>query len=149
MRAILLPAVFALLGLAVGVGAGLQFRPAAEGDPVAPPPPADAAKDYVRLANQFVVPVVREGRVSALVILTLSIEVTAGSADELRAREPRLRDALLRVLFDHANAGGFHGSFTDGEMLAALRMALREAAVRVLGPSATDVLIMDLVRQDN
>jgi hypothetical protein len=111
------------------------------GDGAAPP-------DYVRLNNQFIVPVVEEGRVSATVVLSLSLEVPAGGTEAVYAREPRLRDAFLRVLFDHANAGGFRGVFTDGANLVILRQALKEAARKVMGDEVMDVLISDLVRQD-
>lgn len=153
----ILPLLLALVGLGAGAGAGLALRPAPEvpeaGDAQAASPPEaeDPASmpEYVRLSNQFVVPVVEGGRVASLVILSLNIEVTQGSTAEVFAREPRLRDALLQVLFDHANAGGFRGSFTDGANLVILRRALREAAQQVLGETVQDVLIIDIVRQDN
>lgn len=153
----LLPLLLALAGLGAGAAAGLALRPAPEppaaGDPqaesAAPAPDPSVTPEYVRLSNQFVVPVVEAGRVASLVILSLNIEVTPGSTAEVFAREPRLRDALLQVLFDHANAGGFRGSFTDGANLVLLRRALREAAQRVLGDTVQDVLIIDIVRQDN
>jgi hypothetical protein len=104
--------------------------------------------DYVRLNNQFIVPVLEEGRVSATVVLSLSLEVPPGGTEAVYAREPRLRDAFLQVLFDHANAGGFRGVFTDGANLVVLRGALKEAARKVMGDDVTDVLISDLVRQD-
>lgn len=148
----LLPVILALLGLAGGLGAGVVLRPAApEGEQAAADRPVspEMPSEYVRLANQFVVPVVEAGRVVALVILSLSIEVAPGSNELVYAREPKLRDALLQVLFDHANAGGFRGAFTDGANLVILRKALRETASRVIGPQMRDVLISDIIRQDN
>lgn len=108
----------------------------------------EGAVDYVKLNNQFVVPVVDNGRVSALVVLSMSLEVESGASASVYDREPKLRDAFLRVLFDHANAGGFRGSFTDSANMATLRMALREAAKHILGPKVSDVLIVDMMRQD-
>ncbi len=105
--------------------------------------------DYVKLNNQFVIPVVENGRVAALVILSLSLEVPPGGSDTVFAAEPKLRDAFLRVLFDHANSGGFSGSFTESAALAPLRTALLEAGQTVLGAKLTAVLIGDIVRQDN
>jgi hypothetical protein len=55
---------------------------------------------------------------------------------------------MLQVLFDHANSGGFNGSFTDGANLVLLRKALLEAALRIFGKDVTDVLIVDILRQD-
>ena len=105
--------------------------------------------DYVKLSNQFVVPVVEEGRVAAMVILSLTLEVPAGGSEAIYAREPKLRDAFLQVLFDHANAGGFRGAFTDGANLVILRSALREVAQKIMAGAVSDVLIADIVRQDN
>ena len=83
-----------------------------------------------------------------MAVLSLTVEVAPGRNEAVYQREPRLRDAFLRVLFAHANAGGFDGSFTASEAMLPLREALREAAVGVLGEIATDVLIVDIVRQD-
>lgn len=147
----LLPVLLGLVGLGLGAGAGILLRPppAEPAAEAAPPPATEKPRDYVRMNNQFVVPVVEDGRVVSLVILSLSLEVETGGSEGVYAREPKLRDAFLQILFDHANTGGFRGSFTDGSNMTILRAALREAAVRVLGPLVTDVLIVDIVRQDS
>jgi hypothetical protein len=80
--------------------------------------------------------------------MALSIEVTAGLTSVVFENEPKLRDALLLVLFDHANSGGFDGPFTELSNLETLRTALREAARAELGGDVVDVLISDLARQD-
>lgn len=103
---------------------------------------------YVKLANQFVVPLMDPDRVRATVILTLSLEVPQGSQDAVYAIEPKLRDAFLRVLFDHANAGGFDGNFLTSAGLDDLRDALLESAVASVGPAVKQVLIVDLVKQE-
>lgn len=110
--------------------------------------PEEGAPEYVKMNNQFVVPVVDEGRVAAMVVLSLSLEVEAGNTEAVYQREPKLRDAFLQVLFDHANVGGFSGSFTDGSNLVVLRTSLKEAASLVLGTMVSDILITDIARQD-
>ena len=77
----------------------------------------------------------------SMVVLSLSLEVATGKSEDIYSREPKLRDAFLQVLFDHANTGGFSGSFTDGSNLIVLRTSLKEAAALVLGSSVNDVLI--------
>lgn len=166
----LLPILLALIGLGGGVGAGLFLRPhpapedhaaasgsepdaagdhtEAEGEG-AGEEPAENAPDYVKLNNQFVVPVVEKGRVAALVVLSLSLEVAPGNTEAVYLREPKLRDVFLQVMFDHSNTGGFSGSFTDGSNLVVLRTSLKEAAAQVLGPVISDVLITDIARQDS
>jgi hypothetical protein len=129
--------------------------PGAHGEAVVAPAAAGASghgevagREYARLNNQFVVPVVEGGRVSALVVLSLSIEVEAGTREAVFTAEPKLRDVFLQVLFDHANVGGFDGMFTSSANMRALRVALRDAAQAAIGKQITDVLIIDIVRQD-
>ena len=99
--------------------------------------------------NQFVVPIVADDRVAAMVVLALSIEVPSGMSDIVFRREPKLRDSFLQVLFDHANMGGFDGAFTSAEVLGRLRTALREVAEKDLGRDvARDILIVEIARQD-
>ncbi|MBC7137572.1 MAG: flagellar basal body-associated FliL family protein [Defluviimonas sp.] len=157
----LVPILLALLGLGAGLGAGLALKPDAEemaaAEVCAPVEHAEAAHpeekpeavhDYVKMNNQFVVPVVEGGRVSALVILSISLEVQLATGDQVYQREPKLRDGFLQVLFDHANAGGFRGAFTQANNMTLLRHALLEVAQKVLGPVVSDVLIVEIVRQD-
>lgn len=151
----LLPILLVLIGLGGGVGAGLALRPAPDPNEIAQaalePAEVDpeSLPEYAKLNSQFVVPVVVQGRVQAMVILALSLEVERGKATEVYPREPKLRDVFLQILFDHANAGGFDGSFTDGANLVLLRKSLLEGAKGVLGAMVTDVLISDIARQDN
>lgn len=156
----LLPGLLAMVGLAGGLGAGLLLRPAAEAPAAenedshsaAPEDHTDAdatGSEYVKMNNQFVIPVLEGGRVSAMVVLSLSLDVTTGNTETVYQREPRLRDAFLQVMFDHANVGGFSGSFTDGSNLVTLRGSLKEAADMVLGPVVRRVLITDIARQDS
>lgn len=167
----LLPVIIAVVGLLVGAGAGFVLRPAPAHAPAAGHAAGDeegeaadhggdthAGKDahgkdgqgtdFVKLNNQFVIPVVRQGRVGALVVLSLSLEVTKGGNEIVYQREPKLRDVFLQVMFDHANAGGFDGAFTESGNMTMLRRALLEVARQVIGPKVRDVLITDIVRQD-
>lgn len=110
---------------------------------------AETEPEYVKLNNQFVVPVVRDGRVDAMVVLAISLEVEPGNTDAVFQREPKLRDAFLQVMFDHANVGGFNGSFTDSSNLIVLRTNLKEAAAMILGTVVREVLIIEIARQDS
>ncbi len=106
------------------------------------------APEFVKLNNQFVVPVVADGQVQALVVVTLSLETAQGLRDAIYAREPKLRDAFLQVLFDHSNMGGFQGAFTRSNNLDVLRDALRQVARNEFGNDVHNVLIVDIARQD-
>jgi len=112
------------------------------------PGDGDNSGDYVKMNNQFVVPVVNQGAVSALVVLSLTLHIPTGGSETVFQREPKLRDMFLQVLFDHANAGGFDGAFTAGPNMDRLRTALREVAQGVLDGNVFDILITDIMRQD-
>lgn len=172
----LLPVIMIVVGLAAGMGAGHFLKPgeaedhmAAEagaacdpakdapcaeaggGDYAKPaPPPAAPEKefDYVKLSKQFVVPVLTDQKVSALIVLSVSIEVELGFGDAVFRQEPKLRDLFLQVLFEHAHSGGFDGVFTANYVMSDLRDRLREVAVGQVGPAVNDVLITDIVRRD-
>lgn len=152
MKTLVLPLILLLAGVGGGAAAGFLLRPVPEEDPDAAATAADDVEEeppeYVRLSNQFVIPVLEDGSVTSLVILSLGLEVEPGATNTVFAHEPKLRDVFLQVLFSHANTGGFRGSFTDAANLIPLRSALSEAASGVLPDIVRDVLINDIARQD-
>ena len=101
----ILPILLGLLGLGLGIGAGIFLRPAAQEHAVVEEAPLDPslAPDYIKMANQFIVPVMVKGKVSAMVILSLSLEVLSGSTEQVYKLEPKLRDQFLQVMFDHVS----------------------------------------------
>jgi len=111
------------------------------------PPPENT--ETVRLPNQFVVPLIQDGEVHAMVVIGVALELEVGHSFSMTESEPRLRAIFLQLLFDHANLGGFDGVFTSGEALLSLRRTLREAARAEIGPELYDVLITDLLRQES
>lgn len=154
----LLPIVLALLGLVIGAGAGWLLRPPPPTPEVTATETATADVSYaprpgptetIRLPNQFVVPLIEDGQVRAMVVIGLALELAVGHDFVLTRSEPRLRAVFLQLLFDHANIGGFEGLFTSGETLLALRQTLREAARVEIGPMLHDVLITELLRQES
>lgn len=166
----LLPVLFLIAGLGAGAAAGLFLTPGpadTEADAKAPERHAEETTDkanktsghsetsgkagpyeYLKLTKQFVVPVVEENEVSALVTMSLSLETRPGISEEFYEIEPKLRDGFLQVLFDHANIGGFDGEFTQSDNLEVLRKSLLEVARKDLGDDVSRVLIMSVSRQD-
>lgn len=167
----ILPILFALIGVGVGIGAGVMLKPEpvdhsalptcvpaatdvhAEGGVAEPVHDVDeegkeVLPEYVKMNNQFVIPVVKDGKMAALVVLSISIEVAPGGKEATFQREPKLRDAFNQVLFDHANSGGFEGEFTSSNKMTVLKDSLYEIAVKVGGAVVQDVLIAEIVRQD-
>lgn len=166
MKKLLLPIILLLLGVGGGVGAGLFLAPPPEDlTDLATNPCGDAGEhtvaevkdqtaeeestnEYAKLSNQFVVPIVIEGEVSSLVVVSLSVEVSAGNKEPIFLAEPKLRDAFLQAMFDHANIGGFSGNFTSAQNLRPLREDLSRLARSIVPGVAKDVLITDILRQD-
>jgi hypothetical protein len=161
----LLPVILLLVGIGAGVGAGLALRP--EPAPIEPTEGAEGdvhaekksdkkdeeegppqGREYVDLVDQFIVPVVNDDAVASLILITLTIEVEAGNSDAIFEAEPRIRGVLLQAMFDHANIGGFDGAFTNSSKLDRLRKTFLEAAQITFGHEITDVLIVQITRQD-
>lgn len=162
MKKLLIPLIMALVGLGGGFFAGNAMKPhppaepPAEGDshaeamPVAPEPAyaVSGTTEYVKLDRQFVVPVVNDQKVEALMVISMAVEIDADGVDNVFEQEPKLRDEFLRVLFMHAQSGGFSGVFTEPRVMDDLRAALAATARSVLGPHARSVLLTNVIRQD-
>lgn len=153
MIAKLLPVILVIVGLGAGIGAGLMLRPdpvVTNPDltaelPVGPDPEVAVALHEMR--NQFMVPIVDAGRVTSMVVMHVALEIDAVQTDMVTQNEPRLRDRMLQVLFDHANSGGFDGMFTSNNTMGLLRQALLETAQATLGRDVVrGVLITDILR---
>jgi len=154
MKKIILPLIVGLAGLAIGGGAGWMLRPAPT--EAAIPDAAAATFDFalgdlqtIRMPNHFVVPILVEGRVESIVVMSVALELTSDHSFSMARHEARLRSIFLQTMFDHSNVGGFHGVYTSGEALHALRRALRDAARAEIGTSVHDVLITEILRQES
>lgn len=110
---------------------------------------ADAATagGWFTFPSQFFVPLMRNGDMGAVMILTLTIETGGADLPAMKQQEHRLRDALLRELLIHANTGGFDGNFTSEARLAPLRERLQKAAQASTDVTVKAVLIEDIARQ--
>lgn len=162
----ILPILLVVLGVLAGGGAGFFLRPPPE-VPVETDMDAEAKKEadaeaelddaaaleanpsaFVKMNNQFVVPVVDETRVKSLVVLSISLKVAEESSEVVYDREPLLRDVFLQVLFDHAYLDGFGGVYTEYSKMNLLKSSLLKAAQGVIGKEVQRILITDIVRQD-
>ena len=104
-------------------------------------------KDIARVftfGRQFIVPIVKNDRPIALVILEINIAIDDSVSDNAYSREPILRDALLSELLQLAHDGVLAKSASDTNSLAHIKEVLLEPAQHVLGEGATEVLILDI-----
>lgn len=165
---IVLQAVFVVVGVAAGFW--LKSAPAehevasVEGDAESTPPKTDKketkashgkgkdAKDenvsgYMKFGRQFIVPVMKDDKVSSLVIMDLNIQAPADVVESLYTQEPRLRDALLGRLLQLSTRGVFDSQLIEKENLDVIRTELVDAARREIGAEAQNVLILNITRQ--
>jgi len=149
----LLPLLLIVFGAGAGIGAGLFLRPEPELDEVAeevrtrPAPPPGEALATFEFSNQFMVPLLVDDRLVSVVVLRLALEIVENQQPLIETNSARLRDAMLQVMFDHANSGGFSGVFTEHTNLTHLRRSLLEAAQKTVGQqNVYRVLITDLQR---
>ena len=103
---------------------------------------------FMKFSRQFVVPVVSRNNVTALVIMDLNLELDPSSTESDYAREPKVRDAILKSLLQLSNEGAFGEDILDEENLDQIRERLRASAQTVLGDDVIDVLILNVARQD-
>lgn len=160
----LLPLISLVLGLAGGGAAAIFLAPQAA-DPLVSEStetaeahteePSDDGHEteagnteIVKLPNQFVVPVILNNRVRAMVILAVALEVEAGLGDQVRTLEPKLRDTFLAELFNLAALDGFKDELISRKTLDLVKRALTERSKEVLGLEHVTVLITDMARQD-
>ena len=152
----IIPVLLILLGIGGGVGAGLYLRPVPEITEIvaedATPLPRTGTPPGVELGvfefpNQFMVPLIVEDRIATVVVLSLALEIDDAQRALVTVNLPRLRDAMLQIMFDHANLGGFQGVFTANSTLGTLRSALLEAGQKTLGRDVVfGVLVTDILR---
>lgn len=99
---------------------------------------------YMKFSRQFVVPVVKNGRPKAMVILDINIEVDGSYDESVYSLEPRLRDAFLTQLLALSSQGMLPQMLEDTDKLEYTKTALLETSREIMGDAALDILILDL-----
>ncbi len=103
---------------------------------------------YLKFNRQFVVPVMSNGKISALVIMNLNLELDSNAPDNAYTFEPKLRDAITRELLALSNDGAFGKNLTSAETYENIRRTLLSASKVVIPDGVHDILILDLARQE-
>lgn len=156
----LLPLISLVIGLGSGGAAALFLAPPAK-DSMVTTDGSDSDAEYeteltessgdteiVSLPKQFVVPVMINSRVTAMVILTIALDVESGSGDYVRSIEPKLRDSFLEELFGLAALGGFEDDIISRQSMSLVRVALTKRAAEILDQKGVQVLITEMARHD-
>ena len=162
MKLLIIPIACLVLGVGGGVGAGIFLKPEIEleadanaeedsneeAEEVAIETIENSGVEYADLSNQFIVPLLVDGRVESIIVLSVSLEVIEGSLQEIYKSEPKLRGSFLQVFFNHSNNGGFSGNFTSFSAMETLKRELLLVAQSISGSAVREVLIVDIIRQE-
>ena len=103
---------------------------------------------YYKFTREFVVPIIRNGRVSSLVILNLNLEADASMERKLYDMEPKLRDNIMTTLITLSNDGTTFESMTSVKNYESIRSLVLQNLGSVVKEGITNVLIVDLAKQD-
>jgi flagellar basal body-associated protein FliL len=125
--------VFACLGLAVAApltGPGAAY---AEEQPARPA--------YISL-GEFTINLPVKGGMMSYAIIGITLDVVPSASSDLRAMEPRLKEAVMRRLMAMADSGVLQPEHTD---LAAVKEALINSITKLQPGSVRDVLIVRLL----
>jgi len=103
---------------------------------------------YLKFKRQFVVPVMTQGKIDALVIMNLNLELNEDAPDNTYTLEPKLRDAITRELLALSNEGIFGENLTSAESYESLRRTVLSACRTIIPDGIKDILILDIARQE-
>lgn len=106
------------------------------------------AYGYLDFRRNFIIPVMGDNRVDALVLLTFSVEMEADKIEEARTREPRIRDAFMKQLLSLSHEGVFNQDITDPDVYNVIQERLLETAREVVDENVKSILLVDFARQD-
>jgi hypothetical protein len=109
---------------------------------------ASGKTSYLKFDRQFVVPVMTRGKIDALVIMNLNLELDSNAPGNAYTLEPKLRDAITRELLGLSNDGVFGKDLTSAESYETLRRTLLLASKTVIPDGVRDILILDIARQE-
>lgn len=103
---------------------------------------------YLDFQRNFIIPVVGENRVDALILLTFSIEMDASKIEEARTREPRIRDAFMKTLLTLSHEGVLSQDITDPDVYTIIQERLLATAKSIVDEDVESILLVDFARQD-
>ena len=109
---------------------------------------SSGAMSYLTFKRQFVVPVVKKGKIESLVLLNLNLELNEAAPEDVHSFEPKLRDAIMRSLLSLSHNGAFTGDLTNTETYDQIRDNLLSSVKHVIANGIESVLILDISRQD-
>lgn len=107
--------------------------------------PKDVA--YFKFSREFVVPIMRDQRVSSLVIININLESSEDGLSKLFSLEPKLRDNIMTTLIKLSNERGILDSATAYDNYETIRATILKNLGQV-SSEVHNVLILDMAKQD-
>ena len=104
--------------------------------------------DYFKFSREFVVPIIRDGKVASLIILNINLEVDDSLTDELFSLEPKIRDNIMTTLIQLSNDGSTLVAISDVQNYESIRATLLMNLGKVVPSGIRNVLIVDIGKQD-
>lgn len=113
-----------------------------------PGKPSSSDVDYFKFSREFVVPIIRNGKVASLIILNINLEVDGSLSGKLFSLEPKIRDNIMTTLIGLSNDGDTLISISDVQNYESIRAAMLMNLESVVPYGINNVLIMDIGKQD-
>ena len=103
---------------------------------------------YYKFSREFVVPIMRGGQVTSLVILHISLETDSATSEKLFSEEPKLRDNIMTTLIGLSNDGRTLERPTDINNYETIRSMILMNLKDSIDDGIRNVLIVDMAKQD-
>ncbi len=106
------------------------------------------ANIYFKFTREFIVPLMKEGQVDALIIININLEADPSLSQTLFSLEPKLRDNIMTTLIGLSNDGVTFETMTDVDSYETLRSTILMNLQTVVATGVENVLILDMAKQD-
>ena len=103
---------------------------------------------YYKFSREFVVPIMRGGQVTSLVILHISLETDSATSERLFSEEPKLRDNIMTTLIGLSNDGRTLERPTDINNYETIRSVILMNLKDSIDSGIKNVLIVDMAKQN-
>lgn len=103
---------------------------------------------YYKFSREFVVPIMRGGQVTSLIILHINLETDSSTADKLFADEPKLRDNIMTTLIGLSNDGVTLEQPTEIQNYETIRASILTNLQESIDEGIYNVLIVDMAKQN-
>ncbi len=109
---------------------------------------SSGASSYYKFSREFVVPIMKGGQVTSLVILHISLETDSSTSEKLFSEEPKLRDNIMTTLIGLSNDGRTLERPTDINNYETIRSMILMNLKDSIDDGIQNVLIVDMAKQN-